>query len=326
MDDRFLAEPRREPRPEFARSLRERLRTGDAGAPRPAFRLHPALAAGLAAAAFAASFALPAVRATAQQVLDLFRVREFAVVQVDENRLAKLKEHRFDPAALLGSSVERLQDPGEPRRFADVSAAERAAGFPVRRPAFLAPLLRPDSVFLRGESRTRFTVDVKPLREMMDLMDVRDLDVPAGLDGRTIEARMPAVVVQTYRSDGRRRGAFVQAESPEVSLPPGVDLAVLGEIGLRLVGVEANEARRLARTIDWRGTMLVPVVGTATRFQQVSVGGAHGLMLETDRMETPEGGSRGPGHVLMWTKDGRVYAMMGNFESVDLVQMAESVR
>jgi len=326
MDDRFLHEHRREPRPEFASDLRSRLRAGEAESPRPAFRLHPALAGALAAAAFAAAFALPAVRATAQQVLDLFRIREFAVVKVDENSLARLKERKFDPSRLLGGSMEHLQDPGEPRRFADAAEAARVTGLPVQRPAILAPLLRPDSVFVRGESRTRFAIDVKPLREMMDLMDVRDLAVPAGLDGRTIEARFPAVIVQTYRSDGRRRGAFVQSESPEVSLPPGVDIASLGEIGLRLLGVGADEARRLAHNIDWRTTMLVPVIGTATEFQQVSVNGAHGLLLESDRMETPDGAQRGPGHVLLWTRNGRVYAMMGNFESVDLVSMAESVR
>jgi hypothetical protein len=325
-DDRFLREQRRDPEPEFSRSLRARLRAGeDPERARPGFRLHPAFAGALAAAALAVAFTFPAVRATAQQMLDLFRVREFAVVQIDENRIAKLRDSKLDPAAIFRSSVETLQEPGPPRRFADAASA-RAAGYEMKLPTYLASSLAPDTVIVQGESRARFTIDTGPLRDMMDLMDVRDLDLPADLDGQRIEARMPVMVVQTYRGEGRRRGMFLQAESPEVSLPHGVDLPRLGEIGLRLMGVDRGEARRLSTAIDWRATLLVPVVGTATRFEQVSVNGDRGLMLDSREMKAPDGTSRGSGRVLMWTHQGRVYAMMGSVQDLELVQMAESVR
>lgn len=326
MDDRFLDEQRRDPRPEFARSLRARLRAGETEDERPAFRPHPALAGGLAVAALAVAFAFPAVRATAQQVLDLFRVREFAVVNVDETSLERLKDHRFEPENLLGGAVEKLQDPGPPRYFTDVASAERAAGFDVQVPSFVAGPLKADSVMVSGEGRVRVTVATKPLREAMDLLGIDDLDLPAGLDGQVIEARVPAAVVQTFRSSGKRRAALVQAESPEVSLPPGADIERLGEIALRVLGVGRDEARRLAGVIDWNSTMLVPVLPSATRFQQVSVNGARGVMLQTHRTATPDGADRGPGNVLLWTRDGRVFALLGNVSEVDMVQMAESVR
>lgn len=329
MDDRFLEERRRDPRPEFARSLRARLRAAEAedGAERPAFRLHPALAGALAVAALAGAFAFPAVRATAQQVLDLFRVREFAVVNVDESSLERLKEHRFDPERILGGgSIEKLQDPGPPRYFADVAAAERATGFDVQVPSFVVSPLQADSVMVSGEGRVRVTVATKPLREAMDLLGITDLDLPAGLDGEVIEARVPSAVVQTFRSSGRRRAALVQAESPEIALPPGTDVKRLGEIALRVMGIRPDEARRLAGVIDWNNTLLVPVLPSATRFQQVSVNGARAVMLQTTRSATPDGADRGPGNALLWTRGGRVYALFGNVGEVDMVQMAESVR
>lgn len=328
MDDRFLHEQRREPRPEFTRSLRARLRAAESGeAPRPGFRLQPAFTGALAVAALALAFTFPAVRATAQQVLDLFRVREFAVVQVDETRFERLKDRKFDPEAMFGDAVEQLEAPGPPQRFADLAAAERAAGFDLQQPERLARSLAPDSVFVRGAGRVRLTVDAAPIRELMDLMEVRDLDLPAGLDGQRLEARIPVVVVQTFKGEGKRQAALVQAESPEITLPPGVDLARLGEIGLRLLGVERAEAHRLAGVIDWRTTMLLPVVASATRFQQVSVNGARGVLLETNSTATPDGSDRGPGEALVWTRGGRVFALLGNFRSsVDMVQMAESVR
>lgn len=330
MDDRFLHEQRREPRPGFARELRARLRDAERDAEvRSGFRPHPALVGGLAAAALAVAFTFPAVRATAQQVLDLFRVREFAVVQVDESRFEKLKARHFDPRAMFGGSLETLEDPGPSQRFAasDAAAAERAAGFAPLRPSHLARTLVADSVFVQGEGRVRLTVDTRPVRELLDALDVRDATLPAGLDGRQIEALVHPVVVQTFRGEGKRRAALVQAESPEVTLPPGVDLAQLGEVGLRLLGLERGEAHRLAGVIDWRSTMLLPVVASATRFQQVSVNGARGVLLETNSTATPDGSDRGPGNALLWTRDGRVYALLGNLRSsVDLVQMAESVR
>ena len=145
-------------------------------------------------------------------------------------------------------------------------------------------------------------------------------------DGQVIEARLPSAVVQKFHSSGKRRAALVQAESPEVSLPPGTDMKRLGEIGLRVLGVRPDEARRLAGVIDWNSTLLVPVLASATHFQQVSVNGARGVMLQTTSTATPDGSDRGPGSVLMWTRNGRVYALLGNVGDVDMVQMAESVR
>ena len=324
MDDRFLDEQRRDPSPEFGRRLHARLRAGDDAAPRPAFRFHPAFAGALAAAAFAGSFMFPAVRATAQQVLDLFRVREFAIVQIDEHRADRLRAANFEPENLFGP-VEKLQEPGPPRAFADVNQAERALGRTLAKASFVPPRMNADTVFVNGEARARLTLRVQPLRALMDLMEVNDLDLPADLEGRTAEVHIPEMVVQTWRND-RRRLAFVQAASPEVALPAGADLERLGEIGLRCMGVGRGEARRLAKTIDWRSTLLVPVIPAATNFRQVSVNGARGVLLATRELRSPDGRQKGGGTVLTWTRDGRIYALLGNGNDVDMVQMAESVR
>ena len=96
MNDEFLKHVRREPRPEFARDLRERLRRqepGDAPSARAPFvaRLAPAWSAALAAVVVAALFAIPAVRVSAQAFLDLFRVRNFAAVTRSEEHTSELQ-------------------------------------------------------------------------------------------------------------------------------------------------------------------------------------------------------------------------------------------
>ena len=70
---------------------------------------------------------------------------------------------------------------------------------------------------------------------------------------------------------------FLQGPIPEVLMPPGVDLAQLGEIGLRILGLPENDAREFAKKVDWHTTLVVPVPPMATRFRQVIVGGSQGV-------------------------------------------------
>jgi len=326
MDDKFLHEMRRDPDPDFARRLRGRLRQVEGEDVAPAgFRLQPVLAGALAVGLIAALFTIPSVRASAQAMLDMFRVREFAVVQVDASRMELLRKKELDPAAMLGGKLEKLQDPGPPQRFTSVDAATAAAGFRPLRPTVFPSQLAIDTVVVEGEARGRMTVDTAPLRALMAELDIRDLEVPAGLDGQQVLVHMPVIMVQSYAHE-RRHVAFVQANSPEISLPRGTDLPRLGEIGLRLLGLERDEAHRMAVRIDWGSTMLIPVIGSATQFQEVTVNGTRGLFVETTHTRTPDGTERGPGSAVLWSHDGRVYAMMGNIDRVGLMQMAESVR
>jgi len=327
MDDRFLNESRREPDAGFGRKLRARLRSIEDAEPRPGVpRWQPLLAGSLALAAFAALFMLPAVRATAQSVLDLFRVRDFAVVTIDANRIEQLKSQHFDAKSLLGGHVEKLTDPGPPQGFNSIEAATAAAGFAPLRPTTLLRGLKLDSVFVSGESRQRITVDTQPLRDMMAALDIHDLTVPPGLDGQQVTIFVPRVMAQKYRNDRHARVAFIQAASPEVGLPPGVDLARFGEIGLRVLGLKPAEANRLAHSIDWRSTLLVPVAANATTFQQITVNGARGMYLENSDDHVKPGDKDQPGAVVLWSRDGRIYALAGDLDHAGLVAMAESVR
>src|ERR1041385_5776542 len=101
MDDQFLNEQRRDPDSGFAARLHERLKSQGAARPtwRPAWtgiKLAPLAAGGVAMGAMILLFTLPSVRASAQAFLDLFRVRSFAAVPVNEERIEKLKDGNID--------------------------------------------------------------------------------------------------------------------------------------------------------------------------------------------------------------------------------------
>jgi len=311
--------------------LRERLRRSEDAAPAKRsplpWRLNPALGALAAVIAVVLLFTIPSVRASAQAFLDLFRVRNFAVVQVDQARLDRIRELHTqagrDPGMILFDDVEKVKDPGEPRVFTDPVAAGQAAGFQALVPATIPGGMRADTILVQGETEARMTVNGAKLRSLLTSLGIDDVTVPPQLDGTRVTAHMSPALCVRYRGD-RSQAALIQARSPEVSLPQGLDLPQIGEIGLRIVGLSAAEAHRFAQSIDWHTTLLVPVPTNASSFREVSVRGHKGLLVST----TGEGNIHHPrrGSVLLWSEGDMVYALSGTLDEMNLMQMANSLR
>lgn len=323
-DDRMLHEYRREPDPRFARDLRERLRRDEERRALPARGWVRAVAGACAVALTAALFTIPSVRVSAQSFLELFRVKRFAAVEFDESRFEKLRSLGEQREMLVFDRHEKLVDPGPPRYVSSRQEASSHVGFAVGAPAYLPDSLAPDSVFVQGEGAMRLSISESKLRGLLDNLELRDVAVPAGLDGKWVDVRKPPVVLQRFRSKRDRRAVLVQARSPEVQLPAGWDVERLAEIGLRVLGLDSGEARRIARSTDWRSTLLVPVPMNASTFRQVTVHGQPGLLITTAGERTADGRTR-RGTVVMWTEGNRVFCIQGNLSSGDVMQMAESV-
>jgi len=325
MEDRFLSDLRREPPPELKRGLREKLQAQGPVRGWSAVRPAPALGVAFAAALVASLFAFPSMRVSAQAMLDLFRVRKFAAVRFDASRMDKLRELDQDKAFMVFDQQQKIQDPGPPQIAPTPEAAGALAGIDVRRPSYLPNGLALDSVFVEGEARVRMSVSESKLRALLDALDLRDVSVPAGLDGKQVEMHHAPIVVLSYKS-ARSDAMLIQARSPELSVPSGVDIERLAEIGLRVLGLDAGEARRIAQTTDWRSTVLVPVPMNASTFRQVTVHGQGGLLVTTTAETTKDGQHHRPRAVVLWTENERVYALTGNLDGDDALQMAESVR
>ena len=329
MNDRFLNEHRREPRPEFAGALHQRLRAqGEAGEIAAERRrpLRLALVAACAVIAIGAAFMLPAVRASAQAFLDLFRVRNFTAVTVSETRLKQLRDGKVDLQSVLGGPVEKVKDGGAPRPLHSVGEAMPVLGYLPKTPTRLPAGLAADTVWVHDASEANVTLDTHKLRDVLETLDIRDVIVPDQLNGQRVTVRVAPVVTQEFHG-GDRRAALIQSRSPEVALPPGADLAQLGEIGLRIIGLDANQARSLARSIDWRSTAVVPVPANVGAFREVDVNGHRGLMVTCTAPDAKKGdGGRRAGTVILWSEDDMVFALSSDVGNVDLLDMANSIR
>jgi hypothetical protein len=345
LSDDFLSRLREDPRPEFEGELREKLRAIDEASPaavpasRPR-RLVPALAGVAAVAALAVALSLEPVRAAAREFLDLFRVQRFAAVRVDPDRLASLQKSGLDLKSLVGGQVDVVVKPVEPVAVTSPEAGAVDAGLrEARQPATLPEgfALAGAAVARPGEYRVR--LDAEKLRSLAQIAGAGEIEVPDHWTGATIDVAMPPVLVTRYErpgpeGDGRPADAgsyvLLQARSPEIELPEGVDLATLGRLALRVGGLSAEEALSFSQRIDWRSTLLVPVPVSGADYREVEVNGQRGLMVSTQAppSPSPDGSRRRAGwrSVLMWSEGGNVYALHGPGNGWQLVEMAQTLQ
>mgnify|MGYP001209365900 FL=1 len=126
---------------------------------------------------------------------------------------------------------------------------------------------------------------------------------------------MPAAAALVYEADGKYlvAGQFV-SPGPSLNIPSSVDVNLLREEVLALPGLPADIVAQLRNVKDWEKTLIVPVPSGATS-RQVTVDGAAGLLVESDQ-----------GAVVLWQKDGALYAVGGQSVSGDdALRVAESM-
>jgi hypothetical protein len=318
MEDAMLNALRHEPSPEFAEQLRARLRSQDAAVPPLAHRspLRTVAASAAAVILLGGVLSVPAVRASAASFLALFRVSNFVAVEVDSSRLDTLKAQQLDIKSLVGENVQVVQDPGPAMAVVSIEQAAAAAGYDVKVPGWLPRDARIIEISVSGEGVARITANATRLEQVMDALGITDLRVPDGLNGQIMTVRVPRGVIVRYEH-GPRRTRFFQAPSPEVTMPQGVELAALGEIGLRILGLSAADAREFSRVIDWNSTLIVPLPSGVRSMKRVEISGNPGIAVEyTDSART---------NMVLWSGGGRVFGIVSLQEMSQVLEMANSV-
>jgi hypothetical protein len=345
VNDDFLSRLREETRPEFKAQLEDRLREIDALAgerrlaPRPWLRLAPALAGAGLAAALAFAFTLEPVRAAAREFLDLFRVKRFAAVPVDPERLARLAQGGLDLKTLVADQVQVVVAPQPPEVMGSPEAGAVMAGITLELPGSLPARTELAETKLGPSAAFRVQVDTGKLEALALAAGADEIEIPAFWNGATIDVEVPPVLGVRYARKTDAAGAplpreesflLLQSSIPQVELPEGFDLATLGRLGLRLAGMSATEALSFSRAIDWRSTLLVPVPVQGGTFRELEVSGHKGLLV-TFRPPVPADTSaprpRAQG-LLLWSTDDKVMALQGpaTHEGIELVEMAQSIR
>lgn len=278
------------------------------------------LAAVAALALVVAVLALPPVQAAADQLLKIFRVQSVVFVPVEQSRIRELEQLNFDESTLFVAEPRAVVDPGEPAVVPSGSDAAALAGLPaLAEPALPEP---PTSVEYRvqGRSVMEFQVDVAAAQQLMALAGVTDVTLPPELGSGPITADVPASVISTYRGAGYDL-TLTQGVSPQVAVPDGVDLKVLGTAMLRMLGTSPEQAAQLAAQIDWGTTFVFPFPANMSGVSTVNIDGLTGLLV-TSR----EDGERRS--QIYWQRGERFYVLQsrGDIDGDALLALVGSIR
>ncbi len=278
---------------------------------------------------------VPSVRALADEVLNLFRVQQVSVIPIDTSGLQQLAGNDTlgkQISQLISSSLNFTEKPGEPQVAVDVADASQKAGFTVRLPQHDTA----SRLTVEGKAAFNFTIDRAKAQSLMDEAGRSDLVLPESIDGAVISVTVPASVRADYGtcpdpsqadtlgggSPGRRYPdcvIFAQLPSPSVEAPAGVDVPQLAQMALEFTGMSSDQARAFAQSVNWASTLVIPVPKNASTYEQVSVDGVTGTLIQRPADDAPQ-------FLLIWVKNGIVYSIAGlGTNSQQALDMANSL-
>jgi hypothetical protein len=282
-------------------------------------RWQPALIGVLALILVAGLFTLAPVRSAAGQFLGIFRVRKFAAISLNPTQVQNLEASLNGVDNVLFGEPEVLREPGPEQPVGSAGEASALAGFTVRLPTTLPPGAGEPKLVYQSGGAARFKIEASKIQAILDAAGRQDLKLPPGIDQATLEVDVPGMVTARY-STGLDTLELVQAPSPTVVMPPGIDLAELAEIGLQVIGMTPEEARQISQSVDWSSTLVIPVPTEAGSFREVTVDGTNGLLLSSRSSR-----SRAQQTVL-WEKDDIVYGLSGRSDPEVILEAANSMQ
>ena len=290
----------------------------------------------LAVVLLALVLAIPATRALADQVLNLFRVQQVTVVPIDFTGLQQLNGNSAlgkQISELVSSSVTMTKKPGAPVAAADAADASQKTGFSVRLPQNMTA----SRINVQNEAAFNLTIDRTKAQALLDEAGRSDLVLPNDIDGAVISVTVPASVRVDYGTCPNPSGAtsgpsgknpqdypdcviLSEIPSPTVEAPANVDVAQLAQLGLEFSGMSSTQAAAFTKSVDWTSTLVVPIPKNATTNEQVSVDGVTGTLVQRPAGDVAQ-------YVLLWAKNGIVYAIGGpGTNSQQAIDMANSLR
>src|SRR5579883_1328808 len=281
-----------------------------------------------AAAAVLVTLAIwPAARSRAADVLALLRVENVPVTPALAGEPEVRRQVGQMIEQLISSRLVVTVKPGPPQLAASPATAAALAGFKLRLPAEAAP----SRLEVSGAAAFQMTVDRERTQAILNEAGRPDLQLPANIDGALIAVQIPRGVLADYgqcqmeAKPGNPRPRLVDANclrlrevpSPTLSVPPGLDLNQLAEIGLQFAGMSAEEAAAFCRAVDWRSTLVIPVPRDNSTYQRLPVDGVSGILLQqTDARRAL------PAFALIWVRQGVIYSFSGRGDPAAALNLA----
>jgi len=279
----------------------------------------PIVAGVMIVALLVAVFSFGPSRALADRFLSIFRVHKFAAIQVNpsdaqiESLAASLENNLFasEPEMIVDAPV---------REAATIEEARDLAGFDVRMPTYL-PGSEPVKFEVKGNTQAAFRVGRQGLQLLFQAAGMDPGQVPAEVQDGLVQCTAPSSV---YIEKGPL--SVVQVNDLSIEYPDGLDPRLIGEAGLRILGVPAQEAQSISERIDWTTTLLLPVPTNIAEVREITIDQTDAVVLMPRRLEgAPEQGEHRGDAVLLMEKNNTIYMVTGADSFEELVRVAESM-
>lgn len=270
-------------------------------------------------ACVSALFAFPAVRSAADDALGVFRVQKFAAVTIIPAELPPLPQ--LNDLSALGTDLSALgtftlmQEP-ESIEVATVTEASAQVGFSVRVPQHLPQDLADSrKIGVVKETTFSYTLDLSEVQALLGNLGAQGIELPAALDGATLNADIPAFATIAYGSQDDPL-ILAQGKSPILKVPDNLDIGSLRDQLLTYYALYAPQTAvsfvpsRIGR-IPW----LFPSPGATHR--SVTVDGAEGLLVEGIAEQITG---------LIWQKEGVIYGLAGKLPAAEIIAVGNSLK
>jgi anti-sigma factor RsiW len=289
----------------------------------------------------------PPVQTWAAQVLGLFRVQQVTLLPVDFSSLGADPEERAGTllSEMLSDNV-KSEIVGEAKEVATWDEAGATSGFAVRTPAFLESA--PTKIQVSQGANMEITLDAQRLRDLVSVLGREDIIIPDSLTGDVLNVQVPQGVqamwgdctveaVEFEEGTSNRPGpegrnsapvntgvdctTLIQIPSPTVSTPADLDMAAMGQLYLEFLGMSKEEASNFGSTLDWSSTLVIPVPSNEADFETVTVDGVEGTLIRSQYGRYNTGG-----YMLIWVRDGIIYALTGSGDNAEGLAIANSMK
>ncbi len=292
-------------------------------------RLRPVSAALAATLALALVVWLTPVGALADQLVQRFRVQQFAAITIPASTIASLNEQfgaiPEDQKATLREQLQQAfrvtPEQMNDERVREVDSLDDLTAHLGRTPlvpaAVPAPFASVQPRYFAGDAqRSETTIDVARVREAAAQLGLQfaSLPDPSVTPTVTVALSVPASAAQVWEAGDRAMLLVAELESPTLELPAEIDPELLREDLLMLPGLPPDVVAQIRAVRDWRQTLIIPIPEGATS-RTISLRGTSGLLIEGTE-----------GTAVLWQERGILHIVGGSVTADQALAIARSLR
>jgi hypothetical protein len=280
------------------------------------------------------------VRTLATQFLSIFRVERMQTISISPEQL-----DQFSAIFKKNRGSLRIRNFGEISITGTMKSNRITKAEALREiPQAVIPETLPggfgiQNIGMNSANVVRLKLKLANVNDLLQSVGATRL-LPAELDGKTFEIRIPAMLGIEYRVN-QKYLELIETISPELSVPEGAQADAIREAILQLPFLPPELASQLRAINDWQHTLVIP--NSEGNAEQIFIGGNSGIYFSVAKNMAilqkffPEGESQlKSAHnsfpvndftgAAAWEINGRVYLLCGNVDKTTLISLAGSIR